>query len=193
MPHKAHSALSARARILENEFFAKRDQAKIAALRAEIEARAKRHGLAEVSGIPDESVMNQLLEVGVTAQTLAALSLVPLVLVAWADGKLDDKERKAVLEAAASRGLEPGHPAHELLSTWLCAAPEPALRTTWHDYVAAFRDHLPAETVQTLRAWVLDRATDVATATGGILGLGKKISSEEQAVLDDLASAFDPS
>ena len=31
----------------------------------------------------------------------------------------------------------------------------------------------------------------MAEATGGLLGLGSKVSQAEQAVLDDLASAFD--
>ena len=189
MPEKA---IRAQARALENEFFAKRDAAKLAALRKALAERVERQGLAEVSGIPDEAVLAQLMEVGVTADTLAAVALVPLVLVAWADGTLDDKERRAVLAAAAARDVEADGPAHQLLTSWLDARPAPSLRAAWLEYAAAFREHLPPNVVVTIRAWVMDRAREVAAATGGFLGLGSKISSEEQAVLDELEAAFGP-
>jgi hypothetical protein len=189
MPQKA---IRAQARALENEFFAKRDAEKLAALRKALAERVERQGLAQVTGIPDEAVLGQLMAVGITADTLAALALVPLVLVAWADGTLDDKERRAVLAAAASRDLDADGPAHRILTSWLDERPAPSLRAAWHEYAAAFREHLPPHVVATIRAWVMDRAREVAAATGGFLGLGSKISSAEQAVLDELEAAFNP-
>jgi len=185
-----HDAFRATGRVLENEFFAKRDAAKLAALKKEIATRAERQGLAEVTGIPDEGVLQRLVEVGVTAETLAALALVPLVLVAWADGELDPKERAAVLEAAVAHDIDQGGAAYELLTTWLSAAPEPALGKAWHEYAVAFREVLPKEVVVALHDWVMTRAKSVAAATGGFLGLGSKISGREQRVLDELEEAF---
>jgi hypothetical protein len=42
-----------------------------------------------------------------------------------------------------------------------------------------------------LRDELLGRARQVAEATGGFLGLGNKISPEEQVVLDELAKVFE--
>ena len=123
-------ALRAKSRALENEFFAKRDAEKLAALRKEVALRAERQGLATLTGIPDETVLNHLLEVGVTAETLAAVAL---VLVAWADGTLSEKERKAVLEASAAHDVEVDGPAYHLLTTWLEKAPDASLRSAWHE------------------------------------------------------------
>ena len=185
-----HEAFRAQARVLENEFFAKRDAQKLAALRKEIAARAERQGLQKVTGIPDEAVLTTLVDAGITAETLAALALVPLVLVAWADGELDAKERDAVLEAAAAHDIDDEGPAYQLLATWLIAPPDLSLGIAWREYAAAFREILPAEVVVALHDWVMSRARNVAAATGGFLGLGSKISAKEQAVLDDLESVF---
>ena len=187
MPEKA---LRAQARVLENEFFAKRDAQKLAALRQEMAKRTEREGLARVTGIPDEAALSQLVEVGVTVDTLAALALVPLVLVAWADGKLDAKERRAVLDAAAARDVDADGAAYGLLATWLDAPPAASLRTAWESYAVAFREHLPETVVVTIREWVMNRAREVAAATGGFLGLGRKVSAREQAVLDELEAVF---
>jgi hypothetical protein len=183
-------AFRAQARVLENEFFARRDAEKLATLRKEIATRAERQGLAEVTGIPDEAVLQHLVEVGVTAETLAAFALVPLVTVAWADGELDAKERKAVLDAAAAHDIEEGGAAHELLTTWLDEKPDPSLRKAWEAYALAFREILPKEVVVALHDGVMTRARGVAAATGGFLGLGRRISAREQRVLDELEAVF---
>ncbi len=44
--------------------------------------------------------------------------------------------------------------------------------------------------VQALRADLLGRARRVAEAAGGFLGLGRRVSAAEQAVLERLAAAF---
>ena len=187
-----HDAFRATGRALENEFFAKRDAERLAALRKEIATRAERRGLADVTGIPDEKVLQQLVDLGVTAENLAAVAIVPLVLVAWADGELDEKERTAVLQAAASHDVEEGQAAHQLLQTWLAAKPDDSLRDAWLAYAAAFRDELPKEVVVALHEWVMTRAKAVAEAAGGFLGLGS-ISGSEQRMLDELDEAFERS
>ena len=183
-------AFRATGRALENEFFAKRDAERLAALKKEIATRAERRGIAEVTGIPDEKVLQQLVDAGVTAENLAAFSLVPLVLVAWADGELDDKERKAIIEAAEGHEIEEGDPAHELLESWLASAPPPSLREAWFEYAAAFKAVLPNEVVVALRDWVMGWTRTVAKAAGGFLGLGGKVSGTEQRMLDELEEAL---
>ena len=76
------------------------------------------------------------------------------------------------------------------VSDWLGRRPSAQAIEHWQHFVAtAFRDLSPEEREQ-LRSGVLRLAEDVARATGGFLGLGSKISTEEQAVLDRIARAF---
>ena len=183
--------LGDRRKALENEFFSKQDEALIRNLRDQEQHKQRRAALESASGIHDASVIDAMLEQDIHAETFAALSLIPLVAVAWADGSVDAKERQAVLAAAGESGLSSDDVSHQLLEEWMLKQPEAALIQAWKDYVKALEPHLGAEPLDALKRDLLERARGVAAATGGFLGLGNKVSATEQAVLDDLASAFE--
>jgi len=89
---------------LEEEFFLKRDMELLQALREKTASKQRKQALAEASGIAHDDLLDQLIELDVSGETAAALSLVPLIAVAWADGTIDAKERTAVLDAAEELG-----------------------------------------------------------------------------------------
>ena len=93
-------ALKDRERSLEETFFGKVNAELLDKLRSDTERAASREGLARVSGIADAEVLDRLVELGISPETWTALSLVPLVEVAWANGEVEDKERRAVLAGA---------------------------------------------------------------------------------------------
>ncbi|MHB8901111.1 MAG: tellurite resistance TerB family protein [Thermoguttaceae bacterium] len=181
---------SGRSSELEEKFFRQKDQELIRAMREKTATMERKKALAEASGIEHDELLSQLDQLQISAETVAALSLVPLVAVAWADGKLDDKERAAVLAAAEQTGLKNDHPGYRLLESWLQEKPEKGLANVWYDYVSVLCDNLSPEARQQLAQELIGRTRAVAEATGGILGLGRKISASEQAVLDKLAAAF---
>ena len=94
------------------------------------------------------------------------------------------------MAAAAEQGLSVSGPAHQLLQEWLLTPPDVNLLATWKDYISAFCETLSPEVKTNLQTRIIDRAKSVASATGGILGMGNKISASEQLVLDELAAAF---
>ncbi len=143
-----------------------------------------------VWGIEDPAVLDRLLRLGLSTETVAALSLMPLIEVAWADGRVDKKERAAVLAAAEQYGLEPGDVSHLLLEGRLSERPGSDLLDTWKTYVRMLTRALDRDTLTTLRGDLMARARQVAEASGGRLGLGSKISSRELAKLDELEQAF---
>jgi hypothetical protein len=187
-----HGRFSTRRRDLEDRFFREQDQILLQALREKRESKRRREELSEASGITDEQLLNQLDEMDIQCETLAALSLIPMLAVAWADGAVDPKERRAVIAAAEEEGIEPEHPAHQLLENWLNEKPEVALWNLWKDYVAALAESSTPELMAAIKEQVLARATAAAKAAGGILGFGNKISKPEQAVLDELSEALGP-
>ena len=97
-----------RGRSLEDEFFRREDKRLLAKLSELKAAEMNREALARATGITRPEVLDKLLGLGVRAETVAALSIVPLVEVAWADGSLDPKERRAVLDRARDSGIAPG-------------------------------------------------------------------------------------
>lgn len=182
--------LGDRKRALEEQFFRQRERRLLEKARREADAKARRRSLSAASGISDETVLERLDALGLEADTVCALSLVPLVGVAWADGHLDAREEEAVLAAAAQCGLEPQSPGHELLRSWLDEAPGERLMATWKAYVKALAESLGSEELSALRSDLLGRARRVAEAAGGFLGLGKKVSAAEEKVLAELEEAF---
>ena len=118
------------------------------------------------------------------------LPVMPLILVAWADGKLDSKERPQILAAAKEQGIAEDSPAAKLLEHWLDTPPSPELAPTWKHYVRAVAKHLSNEARLALQNETLRRARGVAKASGGALGFGA-ISEDEERVISELEQTFD--
>ena len=135
-------------------------------------------------------MLERLAALGIGPDTTAALSLVPLVAVAWADGSIDDKERSAILSAAEEAGLGKENVSYQLLERLLSEPPSPDLLVSWKDYTATLSATLSPEARAALKQDLLARARAVAEAAGGFLGIGRKVSAAEETVLDELASAF---
>ncbi|MCA9185629.1 MAG: hypothetical protein KDA99_08420, partial [Planctomycetales bacterium] len=76
--------LNARRKALEDSFFAQRDQELLKQLHERLQEATQREALAMVSGIEDEEVLDFLLRLNLSSETAAALTLVPLIEVAWA-------------------------------------------------------------------------------------------------------------
>jgi hypothetical protein len=183
--------LNDRRRALENSFFALRDQQLLEQLKSDADAEAQLQELASASGIEDRQVLEELVAAGVTAETMAALSLVPLVQVAWADDTMDDREKEAIMAAAKEEGLGKQNPSYQLLEQWLSVSSSPALLDSWTEYVSTLIANLSDTAAENLKQTTLSRARRVAEAAGGFMGMGNKVSSEEQAILDRLEAAFE--
>ena len=134
-------------------------------------------------------MLDTLAGLGLHAETVAALALVPLVEVAWVDHAVHDEEHAAVLRAAEESGVAPGSPARQLLDEWLDDGFPPRCsrrgRATWRRSTGCWI----SATRTALRDDLLRRARHVAEAAGGFLGM-KKVSAAEQKMLDVLEQAF---
>ena len=181
--------LEERGRALENQFYEKEDKAKLAAMKSKLETQTSKDELRKASGMTDEAVLDKLVALGLAGNTIAALSLVPLIQVAWADGEVQPNERVAILQGAHGKGLEKGTPGYELLESWLAKPPEDALFQAWESYIKSLTAQLNDEQNRLLRNQIVGFAKMVAAAAGGILGFGK-VSASEEKVLHRIESAF---
>jgi len=175
---------------LEQEFFYKEDQKLIEKLREMRRMQETREALAQVSGISNEAVLNRLVELQVRPETIAALVLVPLIEIAWADGRLDEKERNAVLGAtdhlsSAGRNID-----RVLLEEWLKEKPHSKLMDAWLVYIHGLCQELDPNEINLLKEELVGHVRQIAEASGGLLGLRKKISSQEEEVLARIEKAF---
>ena len=124
------------------------------------------------------------------------VSLLPLVYVAWADGKIQKSERDVILRIARENGLL-AHGGEDALARWLT---DPPTRQQLQADLAALnelarKDRGPltgasgADEEQLLLAW----CQDVADAAGGMLGLGRARTDAETAALKTIAATLDMS
>jgi len=185
----AEVTLEERGRALEDQFFEKDNQQKLAAMRDKMDAQKSREELRKASGMSDDAVLDRLVSLGLTGKTIAALSLVPLIQVAWADGEIQDKERTAILQGAHGKGLEQGSPGYELLQSWLQTKPGDDLFVAWESYIKALTGQLNEEQNRLLKTQIVGFAKLVAAAAGGILGIGK-VSGAEEKILGRIEGAF---
>lgn len=179
-----------RRQALEEEFFKKQNQALLEKLRNQLETEQPRAVLGRITGITDGKVLDTLVALHVNHETLAAFALYPLVEVAWADGRVDDREREALLKAAAEQGIAPGTAVHETLERLLRDQPTPAVRDAWHAWAKALRERIEPGEADGIASSLATQARSVAEASGGFLGVGRRVNDREQVVIDGIAKAF---
>jgi len=183
--------LGDRKKALEESFFARENAKLLDRVRAERETHEIREALAKISGIENEEILAKLCALGINADTWTAVSIAPLVEIAWADGKIDETERQAVLAGAAANGIVSGSPGYRVLENWLAHRPDGRLLEVWGAFIVGLCAELGASEREALKQQVLGRARSIAEATGGFLGLGNRVSTEEEIILAELAKAFE--
>ncbi|HVS63055.1 MAG TPA: hypothetical protein VMT85_06075 [Thermoanaerobaculia bacterium] len=185
----SHEFLDERRQSLEELFFAKKNRELMEKLRHQQETEQYLLALRVASGIQNEELLERLHALGMRAETVAALSLVPLVEVAWADGSVAERERDAVLRAARAAGIAEGSDAENLLDGWLDERPPAEVLGAWKQYISALASELGKEALAALESEVMQRAWRVAESAGGFLGAGA-VSGDERDKLDELSRAF---
>lgn len=137
----------------------------------------------------DDTLLQDLRQLGLTENSYRALLLLPLVEVAWADGRIQPAEAAAIEELARKNDFFSVE-AQSLLKNWLAAPPSDSDRELgMRTLVELARRRggagasLKAETLQDL----IELSFQVASAAGGFFGLSSPISAPERASLDRIA------
>jgi hypothetical protein len=181
--------LMLKARRLEDAFFLQNDKSLIEKQKALKRMKETKDALRKASGIHNEAVLQKLVELDVRPETIASLSVIPLVEVAWADGSVSKSEEGAVLAGARKTGIKEHTMEYALLKQWLRHKPPVAMMDAWVHYVQGLCEKFNVREKNALKKEVLGNAQAVAEASGGVLGIGA-VSGEEKAVLAKLKKAF---
>jgi len=182
---KDEHVLKKQAKDLEETFFAKENERLLRDLRQKAKVDEKRKALSAVVKSKDPKIIDHLLELGVGPESILAVGLVPLAAVSWADGRLDDKERKAILKAASERGVEPGSANYTMLEVWLKEKPNQQLMDAWKNYARGIWEQLTDSEKVLMRQSIVGKAREIAEAAGGFLGVAS-ITPQEKALLEDM-------
>lgn len=176
-----------RERGLEEEYFHRKEQELIEKMRQRNQAAAERQGIAEATGIADEAILTDLQELGYTRETVKLLHFAPLVQVAWADGQVQRNEREQLIEIARLHGVAEGSEADKQLAKWLDQRPSDDFFNRTLRVVHAMLDAMPQENSESSRRDLVAFCIAIASASGGILGLGDRISDEERVAITQIA------
>jgi hypothetical protein len=177
--------LADRGRSLEEEYFRAKDRELVEKMKRAAAAEETRQQLRDRSGLQDPELVKELEALGFTPETVDLLPFVPLVQVAWAQGDVDDAERKLLIRLARTRGIAEGSAADRQLADWLAHRPSADVFARATRLVRAV---LQSPAQQTMTADDLVKYSEsIAEASGGVFGL-KRISPEERAVIEALAA-----
>ena len=152
---------------LEERFFSEVVNQLLEKLRKELTTEQSAEGIMRVTGITDEKLAEEIASMQITAETLSAFRLVPLVAVAWADDRVEENERYAITLCAEKAGIAQDDAAMGLLLSWTKKRPPDELIDAWCDYAKALAASLNGEHRDALRKEVLSEVKTVAASCGG--------------------------
>jgi tellurite resistance protein len=121
-----------------------------------------------------------------TIEKLLAATLAPLVRVAWADGGVDDEERRVLLHAAREWGVSPGTESYRLLESYLDQGVPDDLEGQWEEAIQILRKTLPRDRWEQLVAGIVELARRVAESSGEVWTLDGGVSASEELELERL-------
>ena len=173
----------------EDRYFARQEAQRREDKRRDLERAAKeaaeRRAVGDAVHTTDEALLERIRALGFDGDTARAFDVMPLVHVAWADGKVSEAERRVVFRLLEQRGIGPGSEACLLVAALLESRPSDTfLEETLHILQAiAAKDGSEARDI-------VELCVAVASASGGIFGLGTKVSDEERAVIAHIADVL---
>jgi hypothetical protein len=171
----------------ENTYFRQKEAELLDHLRSEKKLETERKRIEEAIGVTDQSILQDLWELGYTCDTVMLLPLVPLLQVAWADGELSCRETERIRELAHVRGLMEGTPAFDLLERWLSRKPTDEFFLKTLGVIRNLLSVLCPEELNVVKQDLISCCTYIAQGSGAILGLGNTIGAVEQKLLADIA------
>ncbi len=186
-----NDSIASRGSSMEEQFFLKAEAELLEKVRARAAKENERRALGDYHEVDDPELLKAFEEAGYDRDTVHVLHLVPILQVAWADGKISAAERTEILKIAAARDVAEGSAAHRKLLGWLEAPPSADFFKRSMGIIAGLVEVFPEAKRTALHGDVMASALAVASASGGFLGLGGKVSAVEQAMLSTFADTFE--
>lgn len=180
-------------RTREAEYFYRKEKELMEKLRQRAKAEAERRQMGEILGVADQEILQDLQELGYSRDTVNLLHLVPLLHVAWIDNALSTREVDQIRQAAEARGIQKGSAALGQLEDWLSHRPTDEFFEKTLRVIRDVLQLLPPEKRRAGTGDLVSCCTQIASASGGLLGLTSKISEPERKLLEQIAAELQQS
>ena len=178
---------SERGRSLEDDYFRKKDRELIEKIQKAAAAEQARTDLGRAVGLQDPALIQELLDLGFTPETVSLLPLMPILQMAWAEGGITPPERDLIVRFARSRGIDAGSAADQQLTSWMAHRPSEDVFARASRLIRATLDSGGGAGLNPddLVAY----CESIASASGGVFGIGR-ISAEERTLLSNIAAVL---
>jgi len=141
----------------------------------------------------DEAIIEALHSLGIDRDSYKVIALLPLVEMAWADGKVQEEERKLILRIASDHGRLGGE-GIRVLENWLAFEPSAETKKRGSAIVAALlqrREGFGHTLMGGHHQDVLEMCEAVAKAAGKLFGVVSVMTPAERKALGDIGRALD--
>jgi tellurite resistance protein len=177
-----------REKAMESDYFRKEEAKLLEQLRQRASLDEIARSLKDKLQVDNPELLATLRDLGVTPDNATAFLLLPLVQVAWAEGKVRKDEHEAVMKLAHERGVEQDSAAEQHLREWLATRPADALFDASLEVLKSAFSVLPGRERHERIEQVIDACRIVAEASGTEiahqLGLGTGVSRSEASLLE---------
>jgi tellurite resistance protein len=176
----------------EEKYARAEDQRRIAQMRGEIQTdQATRDmwlAVAKAVGSENVDVGRRMAGLGFDADTARILFFVPLVEVAWADGKIGYEESYRLVDVVRKKGVRATSAAYDFLSKITLNRPSEAFFEGCHAVIKDLLSQMPASQRDQEVNTLADLCVQVAKASRGFFGFGAEVSPEERTVIQEIVS-----
>lgn len=176
----------------EEKYIRQEEARKLTELRGQIvadEATLERwKALAETVGSSELGVGRRLEELGFDAETSRVLFFMPLVEVAWSDGKIGYEESYKLVDELRKRGIRATSNAYEFLNKVTLKRPSVQFFDGCNELIRSLLAELPADKRDAEITDMTQLISLVAHASRGFFGFGSEVSKEERAAVENILS-----
>lgn len=177
-PHRKHPDGS----LVQRKYFDQMKDTLVDRMIVEAHSDHARAELVRATGICDDELLQELADLGFVKHTLVTLRLMPLVMVAWSDHSVDDKQRQVIYEAARKLGIRKDTDPYVMLEHWLENKPPRIMLDAWKRYICGLMSGLGLAPRRRLIENLKKQMLTVAAASGGFLGFGRVSSKEKETI-----------
>lgn len=144
--------------------------------------------VASSIGVYDEGLCEEMLALGFDGDTAPFIGFIPMIQVAWADGVVDDKEQKKLRELSTARGVQEGTKEDQFIQGLISKRPSDDFFKKSNEIIRRILAKFPEDIQATELETLSDFCVAVAAASGGVMGMGNKISKEERELMREIAA-----
>jgi hypothetical protein len=174
----------------EEQYFLKQEKELLEELRLQARRRSGRTDLAEATGIADEEILRELQDLGYSRETVKLFYLVPLLQVAWSEGFVTSQERELIVGVARTHNIHEGTTGDAQLQEWLRDKPSEQFFMRTNCIIRTLLTALAPNERSASSDMLVALCTNVASASGGFLGLGK-VSDVERLAIEKVAAELE--